>query len=123
VAPSPDDVKQTAQKAASVAQQNPLGLAIGAAAIGFLAGMLVRATRFEDAAVGEVSDQVKDAIKDTGQQALEHGKQVAQDAAQAAAETARESGQQHADQLKDAAMSNAQEVATATTGNGSSAAF
>ncbi len=112
VAPSSEDVKQTAKRAASVAQQNPLGLALGAAALGFLAGMLVPATRFEDEAVGQAADQVKDTIKDTGQQALEHGKQVAQDVVQAAGETAKESGQEHADQLKQTALDNADEAAS-----------
>src|SRR4051812_19722945 len=39
--PSAGDVRQTTRHAVSVAQGNPLGLAIGAAAVGFLAGMLV----------------------------------------------------------------------------------
>src|SRR6185437_9858882 len=37
--PDAQGVKQGAQQAAGVAQENPLGLAVGAAAIGFLAGM------------------------------------------------------------------------------------
>jgi ElaB/YqjD/DUF883 family membrane-anchored ribosome-binding protein len=42
--PTTGDVKQGAQKAASVAQENPLGLAVGAVAAGFLAGMLIPST-------------------------------------------------------------------------------
>ncbi len=101
--PSTGDVKQGAQQAVSVAQENPLGLAIGAAAIGFVAGMLVPSTSVENEKLGPMSDQLKEQVKDTGQEALERGKQVAQDAAQSAQETARESGQQQAQELASSA--------------------
>jgi hypothetical protein len=88
--PSTGDVKQGAQRAVGVAQENPLGLAIGSVAIGFLAGMLIPSTRVEDEKIGPVADQVKDRVKETGQEALERGKQVAGDAAQAAKDSAQE---------------------------------
>jgi hypothetical protein len=102
--PSGDDVKQGAQKAASVAQENPLGLAVGAVAAGFLAGMLIPSTSVEDEKLGPVADSVKEKAVETGQEALEHGKQVAQDVAQNAQETVRESGQQHAQELASSAQ-------------------
>jgi len=101
--PSTGDVKQGAQQAVSVAQENPLGLAIGAAAVGFVAGMLVPSTRVENEKLGPMSDQLKDQVKETGQEALERGKQVAQEAAQSAQETAKESGQQQAQELASSA--------------------
>ena len=79
--PSGGEVKQTARQAAGLAKENPLGLAIGAAAIGFLAGLAVPSTRVEDEKLGPVADQVKDRVKETGQEALDRGKQVAQDVA------------------------------------------
>jgi uncharacterized protein DUF3618 len=97
--PSAGDVKQGAQKAAGIAQENPLGLAIGAVAAGFIAGMLIPSTSVEEEKLGPVAHDVKDKAIETGQEALEHGKQVAQDVAQSAQETARESGQQHAQEL------------------------
>ena len=97
--PSGGEVKQGAQQAVSVAQENPLGLAIGAVAAGFIAGMLIPSTRVEDEKMGEMADQVKDQVKQTGQEAMERGKQVAQEAASAAKETAQESGQQQAEQM------------------------
>jgi ElaB/YqjD/DUF883 family membrane-anchored ribosome-binding protein len=106
--PDSDEVKHKARRAKSVAEENPLGLAIGAVAVGFLAGMLVPATRVEDEKLGQVSDDVVDRIKETGQEALERGKQVAQDAA----ETAKESGREHADELKSSAQDHAQETAS-----------
>src|SRR4051794_2107968 len=39
--PSTGDVKHQAKRGVGIAQENPLGLAIGAAAIGFVAGVLV----------------------------------------------------------------------------------
>jgi gas vesicle protein len=95
--PDGGEVSQRARRASSVAQQNPLGLAIGAVAIGFVAGMLIPSTRVEDEKLGEASDSVVEKVKETGSEALEHGKQVAQDAAQ----TAKESGQEHAQQVKE----------------------
>jgi hypothetical protein len=108
--PGTDDVKQGARRAAGIAQENPIGLAIGSVAVGFLAGMLVPSTRVEDEKLGEVSDQVKERVKETAQEAGERGKQVAQDAAQSAREAAQESGQQQAEQLKQTAQDKAQET-------------
>jgi gas vesicle protein len=108
--PSGEDVKQGAQKAAGIAQENPLGLAVGAVAVGFVAGLLVPVTRAENERIGPVADQVKDKARETGQEALERGKQVAQDAVQSAKETAQESGQEHAEQLRESAQQSAQEV-------------
>ncbi len=105
--PSTGDVKQGAQQAVSVAQENPLGLAVGAAAVGFIAGMLVPSTSVENEKLGPMSDQLKDQVKETGQEALERGKQVAQEAAQSAQETAKESGQQQAQELASSASPSA----------------
>ena len=93
--------KQQVKRAASAAQENPLGLAIGGIAVGFLAGLLIPSSRVEDEKIGPMADQVKDQIKETGQEALDRGKDVAQQAAQSAKETAQESGQQHAQEMRD----------------------
>jgi ElaB/YqjD/DUF883 family membrane-anchored ribosome-binding protein len=107
VAPDGQQVK----RAAGVAQENPLGLAIGGVAVGFIAGLLVPTSRVEDEKIGPLADQVKDQIKDTGQEAMERGKDVAQQAAQSAKETAQEAGRQHADELRDSTEERAQTVA------------
>jgi gas vesicle protein len=105
--PDTADLRQGAQQAAGVAQENPIGLAVGGVAAGFLAGMLPPSTRVEDERVGPIADGVKDQAAETGQEALERGKQVAEDAAQAAAESAKdvketvkETGPQQADELR-----------------------
>lgn len=106
--PSGEDVRGTARHAAGVAQQNPLGLAIGAAALGFLAGLSLPSTKVEDQRLGPMADHLRETAAEMGQQALEHGKQVAQDvleqgaeAAQYVAESARETAQEHSQQLAD----------------------
>ena len=108
--PSGGDVKQTTRRAAGLAKENPLGLAIGAAAIGFLAGLAVPSTRVEDEKLGPMADQVKDKVKETGQEALDRGKQVAQDVASTAADTATQSAQEHGQELADSAKQHAQDV-------------
>ena len=65
--PSRGEVKQTARQAAGLAKENPLGLAIGAVAIGFLAAWPCPA-RVEDEQLVPVADHVKDR-SETGQEA------------------------------------------------------
>jgi len=108
--PDAGDVKGGARQAVGVAQENPIGLALGAMAVGFVAGMLVPSTKVEDEKLGPMADQVKQQAAETGQEALDRGKQVAQDAAQSVQETVKESGQEHAQELKDSAQQNAQDI-------------
>jgi gas vesicle protein len=102
------DVKSRAKDSVTertdAVKENPLGLAIGAVAVGFVAGMLIPSTSVEDEKIGPMADQLKDRVKETGQEALDHGKQVAEDVAQSAQETVKESGQQHAQELASSAQ-------------------
>jgi ElaB/YqjD/DUF883 family membrane-anchored ribosome-binding protein len=108
--PDAEQVKQQARRAAGVAQENPLGLAVGAVAVGFLAGMLVPSSTVEDEKLGPVADRVKDQAKETGQEALDRGKEVAQSAAQSAADTIGEEGRKHGEELADSAKESATSV-------------
>jgi Protein of unknown function (DUF3618) len=108
--PSGGQVRQRARRTAGLAKENPLGLAIGAAALGFLAGLAVPSTRVEDEKLGPMADQVKDKVKETGQEALDRGKQVAQEVASTAADTAKSSAQEHGQGLADSAKQSAQDV-------------
>lgn len=103
--PDGEDLKHGARRAAGIAQENPLGLAVGAAAVGFLAGMLVPSSRMEDEKLGPMADQVKEQVKETGQEALERGKQVAQSAAESARDEAQEQGRRLADSAREHAGS------------------
>jgi gas vesicle protein len=104
--PSTGDVKSAARRGAGIAQENPLGLAVGSIAIGFLAGMLIPSTNVENEKLGPMADQVKDQVKETGQEALDRGKQVAQEVAS----TAQESVQQVKEDVKETAQQAAQDV-------------
>jgi hypothetical protein len=126
--PDGQQVKEGAQQAVGIAQENPLGLAIGGIAAGFLAGMMLPSTRMEDEKVGPIADQVKETAAETGQEALERGREVAgqvaeqavegakevgehaKDVGRQAMETAKEAGQEQSEELKDSAKENAQEV-------------
>jgi hypothetical protein len=112
-APDRREVEGQARRAAGVAQQNPLGLAVGAVATGFLVGMMLPSSRVEDRRMGAVADEVKEHAAEVGQEALEHGKQVAKEVAQSAASTAGDSATRHAEDLGATAEEHAQAV-TAT---------
>ncbi len=120
--PDADDIRHGARQAVGLAQENPLGLTIGAAAVGFLAGMLMPHTRVEDERLGPASDQAKRQLAETTQEAVEHGKQLVQETAQVAEGRAQEvfeevrgqvqdSAQAHASELVDSARENAAQVA------------
>ena len=119
--PDRDDVKQAGRRAAGIVQENPLGLALGAAALGFLGGLLLPSTQVEDERLGTVADQVKEQARQTGQEAIEHGKQITQDTVQTAAQkaqevtaevkdSAQETAQQHAEALKASVQDSAKTV-------------
>jgi ElaB/YqjD/DUF883 family membrane-anchored ribosome-binding protein len=105
--PDSDEVKHQVRRAAGVAQENPLGLAAGAVAVGFLVGLAVPTSNVEHEKLGPVADRVKDQAKETGQEALDRGKEVAQSAAQSAADTVSEEGRKHGEQLADSAKESA----------------
>jgi hypothetical protein len=98
------------------AERNPLGLAVGAAALGFVAGLLIPSTRVENERMGEMSDRVVDAAKETASDAVERGKQVAQEAGETAKESGKEQGQGLASNLQERASESgtASEAASQT---------
>ena len=72
------------------AERNPLGLAIGGVAVGFVAGLLLPSTRLENESMGEMSDRVVGAVKETAGEAIESGKQVAHETVDSATQQAQE---------------------------------
>lgn len=109
-APSADDVREGAARAAGLAQENPLGLAIGSMAVGFLVGLALPATRVENERLGPIADEAKEQALHTGQEALGHVREVAQDAAAGAMAAAQESGHEHADELRAVAHDGVEHV-------------
>jgi gas vesicle protein len=122
--PDADDVRAGARQAVGLAQENPLGLVIGAAAAGFLAGFLLPSTKVEDERLGPIADEVKQQARETGQEALEHGRDIARETAHVAADKAQETfGQvmdqagQAATEIKEQAQDSAQSHAEQLSGS------
>ena len=95
---------RTVGRVKDTAERNPVGLAIGAAAVGFVVGLMIPATRVENERMGEMSDRVVETAKETAGDAVERGKQVVQEAAETAKESGREQGQQLASNLQERAQ-------------------
>jgi hypothetical protein len=116
-APLPDRraMKRAATHVRGTAESNPMGLAAGGLAVGFIVGTLLPQTRIENDRIGEVSDRVVDAAKDTAGDAVERGKQVAQDAVGAAVGTAKDSGRQQGEELASTLKERAQEQSPASS--------
>src|SRR5215207_9455834 len=108
--PDGQQVKEGARQAVGVAQENPIGLAIGGVAAGFLAGMLIPSTRVEDERVGPLADRVKETARESGEAALEQGKEAAREVAEHGKEAAREV----AEHGKEAAAEHGREAANET---------
>ena len=104
--PDSGEVKEGAKRAAGIAQENPLGLAIGAAALGFVAGLLVPSTSIEDEKIGPVADDIKEKAKETGQEAMDRGKEVARQAA----DSAQEAGREQAEELRESSKQRADDA-------------
>ena len=99
VTPEGEQVAQSMGRMKRVAERNPLGLAIGGAAVGFIAGVLVPATRVENERIGPVADDVKATAAEAGREALDRGKHVVQEAGETALETAKERGREEGEEL------------------------
>jgi phage tail protein X len=130
--PDGHQVKEGAQQAVGIAQENPLGLAVGGLAAGFLVGMMLPSSKIEDERVGPLADQVKETAAETATEAIDRGREVAtqvaeqavegakeaggqaveaaKEAGQQAMDTAKEASQEQAEELKDSAKEGAQEV-------------
>jgi len=108
--PDTEQVKAGARQAVGVAEENPIGLALGGVAAGFLAGMLLPSSRMEDEKVGPIADQVKEKAVETGQEAVERGKEVAGQVTEQAVETAKEAGSEQAEEMKSSARESAKEA-------------
>src|SRR5438445_7479703 len=74
--PSREKAKATGRRVAGFAQENPLPVAFGAAAAGFLIGLLLPATQAEDRTLGEAADAVKSKATEGGEEALRQGQQI-----------------------------------------------
>ena len=112
--PDGQQLKSGARKV-GLSKQNPLGLGIAAAAVGFVVGTLLPSTAMEDERLGEMSDQVGEKAREAGQEALERGKDVAREAVDSAKETVSDETGTQADQMASSLRDKAQEVGTTSS--------
>ncbi len=96
-----DTAKHAVARGAGIAKDNPIGLALGAVATGFLIGSALPSTRIEDENVGPLADQVKDQAREVGGDALGHGKQLVHEVAQQTADTTKQAAREHASDLQE----------------------
>jgi hypothetical protein len=111
--PDGAEVTQGVTRMKRFAERNPLGLVIGGAAVGFIAGALLPSTRVEDERIGPMADDVKETAADAGREALDRGKEVAQEVGTAAMETAKERGREEGEELSASLQEMAREAAPA----------
>ena len=109
--PDGAEVAQSVGRLKRLAERNPVGLAIGGAAVGFIAGLLAPSTRVEDERIGPMADEVKATAAEAGREALDRGKDVVQEAGSAAIETAKERGREEGEELSESLQEKAREVA------------
>jgi gas vesicle protein len=110
--PDGEQATQSIGRMKRLAERNPLGLAIGGAAAGFIAGLLTPATRIEDERLGPVADEVKSTAAEAGREALDRGKEVIQDAGETAMETAKERASQESEEFTSSLQDKARNVAS-----------
>jgi ElaB/YqjD/DUF883 family membrane-anchored ribosome-binding protein len=114
VAAQAEHVRDTARKAGGIARENPLGLAVGSVAVGFLAGVLVPSTKVEDRKLGPVADEVKERAKETGEEAVQGARDVARETAARAQGPVHEAAGRIAESARQAAQRQGQELASST---------
>ena len=118
-----DTVSTQARRAGGVIRENPMGLAIGGLALGFVAGLVIPNTRMEDERLGQFGEQLRDTAKEQGQGLVEQGKEVAQVAASAAQDAVKDEAPQRADDVKSSmqdAAGNVGDMVGAGSSNGQS---
>ena len=74
-APTADDLRAGADRASTMIRDNPVSVAVGSVAVGFLMGLLLPRTSIEEDRVRDV----KRMAKDVGAQVVEAGKQMVRD--------------------------------------------
>ncbi|HEU4448508.1 MAG TPA: DUF3618 domain-containing protein [Gaiellaceae bacterium] len=114
--PDGETVSSGGRKVAGTARENPLAVAVGGAAVGFLVGSLLPSTRAEDEKMGTVADDLKERARETGSQALESGKQVASEVKESAMETAKESASEQSQELSSTLQDQAGSMTSGSSG-------
>ncbi|GAC1402713.1 MAG: hypothetical protein NVSMB64_02970 [Candidatus Velthaea sp.] len=85
------DVSRQAKRAVGLAVENPVGLAIGALAVGFLAGLMVPVTDIERERIGPLREKIVEGAQSAADDLIATGKTVVQETANAAMQAATQS--------------------------------
>jgi ElaB/YqjD/DUF883 family membrane-anchored ribosome-binding protein len=96
---STGDRAQSARQAVSMVTENPLGLALGALAAGFLAGLLLPMSNAEREKIEPVRDQLVNRAQSAVSEAVDAGKSIVQETITSATSAAQESAQQHGKEI------------------------
>jgi len=108
--PDRQAVANRARGLRGTAEHNPLGLAVGGIALGFVVGTLLPKTQVENERLGQMSDRLMDAARDTAHEAVDRGKQVAQEAVEQSKTAAQEAVGAAVESTKEAARQQGQEL-------------
>jgi hypothetical protein len=76
-----------ARDAVNSVGDNPMLMLLGGLAVGFLMGMLVPVSRFENEQLGSVADDLRGRVREAGAQAARRGGEVIKDSIDAATTT------------------------------------
>ena len=104
-----------AKRAIGLAGENPLGLALGALAVGFLTGLLIPVSDLERKNLGPLRDKVIEQAKDMTSDLVDQGKAVISETTQAAVQSAQSHlSAAHADGGASALLEHGKAVVTET---------
>lgn len=81
-----DSVVEGVHRAKGLAESNPLGLAIGSIAAGFLAGLMIPVSKVEQEHLGPIAEQARDKAREVAGQVQDQAKDAAQAAESAVKE-------------------------------------
>ena len=80
----------------SMIAENPIGLALGALAVGLLAGLMLPTTDLERERIGPLRDDLLDRAQTAGSDAIVHGRAVVEETLQTVSARAQDAAREHA---------------------------
>jgi ElaB/YqjD/DUF883 family membrane-anchored ribosome-binding protein len=108
-----DRARSGMQQSKRMAEDNPLLLAVGAVAAGFLVGMALPSTRVEDEKIGPKADEMKSQAMQKGSQMIERAGDKAQEAVQRTTDEA----QSRIDDMRESGGSSSSGSSTGSSGS------
>jgi len=104
-------------RASAESLRNPLGLALGGLAAGFLIGLVIPSTEYEDERLPDLREAIVGRGQEIVDDAMEHGRAVLDDTIAAATTSAQQHGQQFISDLQNETGAGSDEHAAAGTEN------